>query len=112
MASGDWGQSRHKRVDRGRSLVAGGAGYGRAGGGLPERRPRAYLEVRVAQARLPQGGSAQEAALTAEVEQSNLILPNLSSAEDRTINGSAVERTVVYDPISRIEHDDTQLLII
>ncbi len=51
-ASGDWGQSRHKRVDRGRSLVAGGAGYGRAGGGLPERRPRAYREVRVAQARL------------------------------------------------------------
>src|SRR5260370_1999506 len=37
---------------------------------------------------------------------------DLCSAEDRTINGSPVKRTVVYDPISRIEHDDAQLLII
>jgi hypothetical protein len=50
-ASGGWGQSRHKRVDRGRSLVAGGVGYGRAGEGY-QREDRAYPEVRVAQARL------------------------------------------------------------
>jgi hypothetical protein len=41
------GQSRHKHGERGRSLVVGGVGYERIGG-LPERRPCAYLVVRVA----------------------------------------------------------------
>jgi hypothetical protein len=36
------GQSRHKRVDRGRSLVAGGVGYGCAGEGY-QREDRARI---------------------------------------------------------------------